>query len=376
VAINQKNTKYQQVEEYLISTIAENNYPPGTLLPSEPSLCQRFDISRNTVRQAIGNLINQGLIYNEHGRGTFVAPPQGPQKNLSTHHEIGIVLKNIEQLQHPFFSEYIRGIQEEFSLHECAVHLIFSSQSPEEKIDLSRENEVLGLILISGEVNDQYILSLQAKRIPFVWFPSYRTSKKVPYIYLNKDRGLYLAVEHLVKLGHQNIAYIAGDPVNDSRDYEEKLKGFQSAMKGFQISIKKGWIKNGFYTREGAEEVIQSFYSGNSGPTAIVTANDIMAIASINALKSRGKNIPEDVSVVGFDDITEASNTIPSLTTVHVPMGKMGREAAKILFDMIEKNDTTMIYQVNVEPELKFRGTTAPPKNKRNGKLIKTYINN
>jgi DNA-binding LacI/PurR family transcriptional regulator len=363
MADKEKIPKYRRVEKYLISMIAENNYPPDTLLPSEPALCRKFHISRNTIRQAIGNLINEGLIYNEHGKGTFVASSRRTANTPYFHQEIGIVMSNVDQLKQPFFGEYLRGIQEEIDLHKSSIHLIFTRESSKGEVNLSREQDVMGLILISHQIDDNYILSLQSQRIPFVWFPSYKINRKVPYIYLDKTQGMYLSVEHLVKLGHRHIGYIAGS-LGQVKDYEEKLQGFLSAMKEFRVKVNKNWIQDGEYTQSGAEQAVKNIFSQKSLPTALIVANDVMAISVINTLNHLGKKTPQDVSIIGFDDIADASLMTPSLTTIHVPMIRMGREAARILFDMINGKESTLIYQVNVEPELKIRNSTSPPKNK------------
>ncbi|MFB3895278.1 MAG: GntR family transcriptional regulator [bacterium] len=352
-----KHPKYIRIQEYICSLLAKEGLKPGDQLPSENELCKRLNMSRNTVRQALANLINEGLIYNEHGKGTFVAAPRDNNQTNNTHPEIGIVLNNLEQLQHPFFSEYIRGIQEEIDLHKCSIHLIFNQETNKGEMDLIREKNVRGLILIADEGVDEYILSLQMKRIPFVWFPSYKSKKNISYIYLDKVLGLSLAVDHLAQLGHQKIGYIAGDP-EAKRDYQEKLAGFTYSMEKNNIPINKNWIVDGYYTRDGAENAIHKMFSGKTRPTAVIAANDIMAIAALTTLQKMGRNVPEDVSIIGFDDILDARNIIPTLTTVHVPMARMGREAAKILFELVDKNETTMIHQVNVEPILKIREST------------------
>lgn len=352
-----KQPKYIRIQEYICSLLAKEGLKPGDQLPSENELCKRLNMSRNTVRQALANLINEGLIYNEHGKGTFVAAPRENNQTMETHPEIGIVLNNIDQLQHPFFSEYIRGIQEEIDLHKCSIHLIFNQETNKGEMDLIREKNVRGLILIADEGVDEYILSLQMKRIPFVWFPSYKTTKNISYIYLDKVLGLALAVEHLVQFGHRRIGYIAGDP-DAKRDYQEKMTGFATTMKKGNIPINKKWIVDGYYTRDGAEKATHTIFSGKNQPTAVIAANDIMAIAALTTLQKMGKTVPEEVSVIGFDDILDAANTMPALTTVHVPMARMGREAAKILFELVDKNGTTMIHQVKVEPILKIREST------------------
>lgn len=353
-----KHHKYIRIQEYICSLLVEQKLKAGDQLPSENELCKRFKMSRNTIRQALANLINQGLIYNEHGKGTFVAAPPENNQTTATHPEIGIVLNDIDQLQHPFFSEYIRGIQEEIDLHKCSIHLIFNRETNKGEMDLIREKNVRGLILISDEGVDEYILSLQMKRIPFVWFPSYKTTKNISYIYLDKVLGVALAAKYLIQLGHRKIGYIAGDP-EGKRDYQEKLTGFISTMGKFNIPINENWMVDGYYTRDGAEKAVQKIFASKAQPTAVIAANDIMAIASLTTLKKMGKNVPEDVSVIGFDDILDAANTVPALTTVHVPMAHMGHEAARILFDLIDKNGTTMIHQVKVEPILKIRESTA-----------------
>jgi LacI family transcriptional regulator len=205
--------------------------------------------------------------------------------------------------------------------------------------------------------------SIDAKpELPMVAVAGHQTVENVTNIVIDHHRAAELALAHLKELGHERIAFLRGQ--SNSADSATRWEAIQEVAPEFGIQIRPELVLQ----LEGLDSTPELGYpSGkallakNIPFTALFAYNDISAIGCIRAFQEAGLRVPEDISVVGFDDVSLASFSIPPLTTVRQPLVKMGRMAAETLVDRIEKR-ASFLQDIRVEPELVHRRSTAPPR--------------
>lgn len=222
----------------------------------------------------------------------------------------------------------------------------------EEFPQLLRQRSVEGFIVVDTALEKPLPL-------PTVVISGHRNHPGVTNIVLNHDRAAHLALEHLVRLGHERIAFIKGQPF--SADSETRWKAIEKAATSLGIEIQEDLIAQleiDTFSPYVGYPVVRRLLQRTRDFTALFAYNDLSAIGALRALRDGGLRIPEDVSVVGFDDINSAAFQIPSLTTVRQPLDKMGAIAGEILLQRIHGGPNPV--EITVDPELVIRESTAP----------------
>jgi DNA-binding LacI/PurR family transcriptional regulator len=197
--------------------------------------------------------------------------------------------------------------------------------------------------------------------LPTVVISGHRTHPNVTNLVLNHDRAAHLALEHLVRLGHEEIAFIKGQAF--SSDSEVRWKSIERACQSLGIPVRDERIAQleiDTFSPLVGYPVVRRLLQRTRDFTALFAYNDLSAIGALRALRDSGLRIPEDVSVVGFDDINSAAFQIPSLTTIRQPLDKMGAMAADLLLQKIHGDNVPA--EVTVDPELVVRESTGAAK--------------
>lgn len=212
---------------------------------------------------------------------------------------------------------------------------------------------VEGFITIDTSIDAQPVL-------PTVAVAGHQTVENVTNIVIDHRRAVELALKHLKDLGHERIAFLRGQPT--SSDSASRWEAIQAVAQDFGIRIRPELVLQ----IEGLESTPELGYpygkallARNVPFTALFAYNDISAIGCMHALQEAGKRVPEEISVVGFDDIAIAPFSIPALTTVRQPLLKMGRIAAQTLLDRIDEH-SAFIQEIRIVPELIVRKSTGP----------------
>lgn len=149
--------------------------------------------------------------------------------------------------------------------------------------------------------------------------------------------GAVIATEHLLSLGHRRIAFLGGrDDLDSARQRE---RGYRTAMQAHGLAVDTSLVRLGDYTSEAAREAVTDLFDNGERPTALFAANDLSAIGALEAIHDLGLRAPEDISIVGFDNIPESALTRPALTTIEQPIQKMGEQALSMLLDIIAGRD-------------------------------------
>jgi len=240
-----------------------------------------------------------------------------------------------QALDSPFYGAAMRGIEEELlpaGYSPLFVSGHWNATAEARCIDVLRSRRVDGIVVLTGRLTDQ-ALKAYAKSLPLV--VTGRTLKAPGLFTLNFDNfeGGRLATEHLIQLGHQHIAFISGDA--DHPDASERLRGYRAALKSAGIVFDPALVVPGAYHELSGLLAVDRLLESRQRFTAIFAANDQMAAGASLGLQRRSLRVPEDVSIVGFDDVPTSAYAVPPLSSVHQPAYELGRLAASAMLQML-----------------------------------------
>ena len=238
----------------------------------------------------------------------------------------------------PFYSTVIRGVEQEAGRHNHNV-LIYGTHGKESSGRYLRtlSSKVDGFIIMARSVDEDSLWSLERQDVPFVLLGHSNGQLQCSTISVDNDAGAYKAAAHLLEHGHKRIGIITG-PEN-SPDNKGRLQGYKKALLDAGIPLQQNMVVPGNFKYEGGQIAIHKLLECNPRPTAILAANDEMAIGAIDAAQQRSIRIPEELEVIGFDDIQMSGLTHPSLTTVRQPMQLLGEAAVTLLFDRLQSSN-------------------------------------
>jgi LacI family transcriptional regulator, repressor for deo operon, udp, cdd, tsx, nupC, and nupG len=253
--------------------------------------------------------------------------------------ETNTILVVVPDITNSFFSDVLRGI-ESVAVENGYQVILGDAQNLVKRensyFTLVRQKKADGIILLTARTNQQ-ILEELANEHPVVLACEYIEGSKIPTVSIDNISSARKATEYLIHLNHKRIGHITG-PLNVvvGRD---RLKGFQQAMSQYGLDVDSMLVQEGDFTYESGFNLMKKFLAVDYPPTAIFAANDEMAIGAIRAAKTRGLNVPEDLSVIGFDDIKFASIFEPELTTIAQPTFNMGKKAMELLINLINDDE-------------------------------------
>jgi len=262
--------------------------------------------------------------------------PDTIAQSLRTKHTkaIGVIISDVVTF---FFTNLVRGIEDVASQSNYSVILCNSDE------DLIKEREYLsalyergvdGLIISPSPGNDSYLKKLARGGIPLVLVDRRIRGLKVPTVTVDNEAGAYEAVSYLINLGHKRIGIITG--LKGVTTSEERLAGYKKALKENHLPEDPELIKSGEYRREKAKEVTEEFLKMKNPPTALFVSNEPMTNGALLALRENKVKIPEEMSIIGFDDPVWAPITNPSLTCVSQPSYSIGTLACQSLLKEIK----------------------------------------
>lgn len=236
-------------------------------------------------------------------------------------------------MTHLFFSEVIEAFKKQVELYQY--DLLFVSRninSYQSYHDHLKHRGVDGVVVLNLHNDDQELLSFTNSNIPTVFIDNFIDKANV--IYSDNQLGCTLAINYLFELGHRKIAHISGSSLTFTG--LERMKGFKRAIQEKNLTIPDEYlVDGGFFSYEGGRSAMLKLLSLEDRPTAVFVAGDEMAVGAIQVAKELGVRIPEDISIIGFDDISLAKHIEPSLTTVRQDKELIGKQAAIILLNEI-----------------------------------------
>jgi LacI family transcriptional regulator len=272
---------------------------------------------------------------------------------------IGLV---IPDAGNPGFAEIFKGVQAVTA--EVGWHVIVVEGRPPSRADLGWERLVLegrvdGVLVLVASLHDPVVQRVARSGVPIV-LANRRSEGVIGSVVMNDARGAEVAVDHFIKLGHRRIGHIAGPPTLDTG--RRRLAGFRAAMRKHRLRVRGAWLTETDYTEAGGAEAARQLLAKAQGdsPTALYIASFLSGIGAMQVLKRAGLKIPEDLSIIVSDELALAAHTDPPLTTVAMPVTRMGELAARMLLGAVAKQPVDDIVLPD-EPRLVLRASTAPP---------------
>ncbi|MCY7294789.1 LacI family DNA-binding transcriptional regulator [Alteromonas sp. a30] len=301
-------------------------------------VAERAGVSLSTVSRVLNGrkTVNEALrLKVEQAMKELDYRPNSLARSLASNRSdsIGVV---VSELSTPFFGEMLQSI--ETTLRECNKHVIITVGHN----DLAQEKEAVeflisrncdALILQVGALDDAYIQELNQNRLPVSLVNRCVEGLEEACFTLDNETGGYLCTKHLLEQGHTEIAYISGP--SDKTDAMQRFKGHKRALEEAGITFSEALYYEGSYQEEDGEAGLIHLLESNKHFTALVCGNDWMASGAIRCARARGIQVPQALSVVGFDNIVVARHVFPTLTTINHPIADMGKMAAKYVINKV-----------------------------------------
>jgi len=269
----------------------------------------------------------------------------------------------VPDVSNPYWSSFARSVQDITDLHNYSVIVCSSDGLYDREIRFLRSLSgwVSGLILHPYHVTQEDVNQIIGDSIPLVILGDFTHSEDQPSnwdrVASNNSESAQLVVEHLIGLGHRNIAFVQGPegtPTSIRRQH-----GFRRALERADIPVKSDWLVPGDYTQPGGYKAMKAMLGGGAVPTAVFCANDLSALGALEAAKQLGYRVPQDLSIVGFDDIDEAALASPPLTTIRLSPRHVGNVAAETLLERLKGRQEPK--RILIEGALIIRQSTAEP---------------
>jgi DNA-binding LacI/PurR family transcriptional regulator len=271
---------------------------------------------------------------------------------------IGVVVTTIAD---PFVSEVVSGIEQTANDHGYSVYLADSYADPEREIRVVQsfaERRVEGIVVTASRVGTIYLKILSELKVPIVLINNQRRGEFIHSVMIANVEASRQATQHLISLGHRRVAYL-GDQFGYQSD-TERFSGCRRALEEAALPFLPELVVHGDGTPEGGLKAMHLLLSLPQSPTAVFCYNDMTALGALRCIREGGLRVPEDISVIGFDDLFFASYTQPPLTTVRQPRRRMGLLAMEILLKLMSEQGSTDT--IEVPAELILRESTAPPR--------------
>ena len=252
------------------------------------------------------------------------------------HNDIAQILSGITNI----------AMQNNYRIMLCPIDI--NQQQGYEHLNLARSKLVDGMIIFAPKIGDPNIDVLANAGFPFVLVCHKKYSKVYNFVDSRNIKGAHIAVQYLYDKGHKDIAFVAGSL--DSTNAKDRLKGFKEAMNNFGLICRDDWIVYGDFEKEQAYRESEKLLRNAKKPTAIFCSDDYMAMGVMKRIIAIGLSVPEDIAIVGFDDIDIAAHIKPALTTVRQHLYKLGKTSAQVLLNLINGSIKSPVHKfINVE---------------------------
>lgn len=323
-------------------------------------------VSFGTVSRVINNDVHVKADTRERVQETmrrlnFVASRQARSLAGGKSNIIGVL---VPDLGTGYIGEIIRGIDAELGVsgYDLMLYTTHRAATKEANYVANLAQEMVdGLLIVLPRNPADYTGTLARRKFPFVLIDHQGTGEDCAAVGATNWQGAYNATEYLIKQGHKRIGFITG--WLDLGTAIDRLDGYKTALRANHIPIDPELIYEGTFNQPDGYTGTCKFLDLESPPTLIFASNDVMAMAAMDAARERGLHVPEDISILGFDDIPQASLVRPALTTVRQPLEQMGRIATQMLFEILN-NPNHKPKRIELPTELIIRNSTAIPKDR------------
>lgn len=266
-----------------------------------------------------------------------------------TTNTIGVLVPSVSTI---FFAEILNGIEEvahknNYSVIVCNTGI--NGKRTLEYLKVLSAKRVEGIILTSSPLNEEYYKTVINMKIPCVLVSTMSYKFPLPYVKVDDKQASYAATQYLIDNGHKKIAMISGD-MDDSIAGVPRVNGYLQALSDYGLEINKSLIKYGDFGYKSGRLCMEELLKENNEFTAIFASSDDMAVGALSEAYAKGIKIPDEISIIGYDNTQVAEMAIPPLTTVAQPLYSMGEKAVEKLFSIIENNEdiqsTIMMHKI------------------------------
>ncbi len=318
--------KYLLVEQHIKKAIKK-----GTIvnkLPGERTLASDLGFSYMTIRKAVENLVTEGILYKVPTKGTFIADKRSAKKTM---HTIGYFLDGsiTSGLTSPYYSLIFNALEKEAALHGYS--LVYFSDAGNDNIEKTVSK--LDGVIVSSFPRIENIIQQIKNIAPVVVIDNSSSDKTIPSVIIDNFNAVVESLDYLYSLGHRRIAFMTG--LEDSDVGKDRCAGYQGGLSKYGINFDQSLIYRGNYAFEAGLQGAEYYLSLEQPPTAIMCANDSMALGAMRKLYESGLQIPNDISVMGFDDIEVASQIQPALTTIAAPINQIAKRSFDLIHQLI-----------------------------------------
>ena len=358
--------------------VREGTYAPGARLPAEVDLARQLGVSRGTVRQALTNLLAEGLLETRPGRGTFVVDG-GSQAAAGL---IGMVLPSVVHARNP---ELIHGAEE--AVRQAGYSLVLGISGDDHWLESEQLQRIVnqgasGLIVYTVDGGDSRqdvpaLRRLVARGFPLVLIDRYIPDLPVDAVVMDNVGGGFLATQHLVQMGYRRIGYIGTDNIGTS-SIVERMAGYHWALQQYGLqhsadlvcaAIRRllSWPPREAEKEQHNVQVLRAFLGHADRPEAVFVCNDYVAFQVVQVAESLGLRIPDDLALVGFDNVAYTDYFGVPLSTVEQHRHELGATATALLLERIAGRRTRLERRV-IATRLIVRRSSVPTHKSQEGR--------
>ncbi len=261
----------------------------------------------------------------------------------------------VQDLTNPYYPLLGRGLERAMGEAGYVVMLFDGAAQPdavEAAVQTAVQRRVDGVVM-AATASAPLLALLRRAGIGIVAVGSHPVVDDLDWVSADDERLAADAVGHLLSAGHRRIATIAGNP--EANPGGRRLRGYRAAIADAGLSVNDTYVAIGDWTREGGAAAMQALLETTKPPTAVFCANDVMAIGALDVVLARGLRVPNDIAIVGVDDIDAASLVRPALTTVRIPSLEIGRTAGTLLLDRLSHGKTAPARHILIQHRLVLR---------------------
>jgi LacI family transcriptional regulator len=328
-------------------------------------IAQRAGVHVSTVSRALNPQTRTRLSHDVATRILTIASELSYTRNplafgLKTRRSLTVGMI-VPDLTNPLFPPIVRAVERTLG-KEGYVTILADSDNNRDKegaiLQSLLARQVDGLILATASLHDPIVAKCQEEKVPFVLVNRTVLDAGVTSVVTNDVHGIRLAVEHLLQLGHRKLAYVGG-PLTTSTGAGRR-SGFIAALKTYRLALKEKLLIDcpAFTVQAGAAATRELLGTRNRAFTAIVAANDMLALGCCDAVTEAGLKCPEDISITGYNDMPFADRFNPPLTTLRIPHEQIGVQCSLLLLRMM-RDPKVVVPSMHLEPMLVVRGSTA-----------------
>jgi len=269
----------------------------------------------------------------------------------------------ISDITNPFFPELVRAFEDIAVENGQEVLIANTNYDParmESCVIRMIQRKVDGVAIMTSEMEERLVKVLNHRDIPLVFMDVGEPGPGVSRVQVDHAAGIAMAMDHLVGLGHRTIAFISG-PL-DLFSARTRYHAFEASLKRHGLSRDAKLIREANHRADGGHDAMQQILESGAKPTAVMASNDLTAIGALGAIHDRGLKVPDDISIVGYDDIVLSAYTQPSLTTLRLPRNEIATAAFRALYNARDEDSKKQKEGTNhrVQPMLVLRNSTGP----------------